>query len=92
MTSLVDELTKKRPLKFQIDNVNKDFQIAFSSMEKTLSENNEGIFNLNSKINMHSAEALTDYLKRNNQDYKFELNYSVTNYEIMFQKKEGVKN
>jgi hypothetical protein len=92
MMSLVDELKQKQPLKFQIEDVNKDFQITFSSMEKTLSKNNEGIFNLNSKINMHSAEALTDYLKRNNQDYNFELNYNVTNYEIMFKKKEGVKN
>ena len=89
--NLVDTLAKKRVLKFQINDVNKDFQETFSFVEETLLNNSEGILNLDSKINTHSAETLTDYLKRNNKNYNFELNYNVTNYEIMF-KKEGEKN
>jgi len=89
--NLTDELTKKQVLKFQINDVNKDFQESFSFIETTLSNNSEGIFNLDSKIGTHSAEALTNFLKRNNKNYNFELNYNVTNYEIMF-KKEGEKN
>jgi hypothetical protein len=85
--SLAEELTMKQANKFQINNVNEDFQETFSFIERTLLKNSEGIFNLNSKIDIHSAETLTDYLKRNNKNYEFELNYNVTNYEIMFQKK-----
>ena len=88
MMNLVDELTKKQANKFQTNDINKCFEENFSFIERTLSKNSEGIFNLNSKIGMDSAENLIGYLKRNNKDYEFELKYDVTNYEIMFKKKE----
>lgn len=90
--NLTDELTQKQVLKFQINDINKDFQITFSSIERTLSKNNIGIFNLNSGIDKHSAETLEGYLKRNYKDYDFELNYNVTNYEIMFKKQGETQN
>ena len=76
--SLTDELTQKPAPKFQIDDINKDFQEAFSFMETIISENKEGIFNMNSKINKDSAENLFNYLNRNHQNYDFELNNAKT--------------
>ena len=87
--NLTDELTKGQLNKFQINEINDCFD--FKSIIKTLSNDNEGILNLDSKIDTSLAEILTDNLKRNNKNYEFELNYSVTNYEIMF-KKKGANN
>ena len=85
--NLVNELTKKEVLKFQINGLNKGFDQKF--IKETLSMNNEGIFNLDSNIDTYEAEVLAKSLIRNNNNnYTFELNYSITNYEIMFKKKE----
>lgn len=85
--NLTDEVLKKQVLKFQINDINKDFQETFYFIEETLLNNSEGTFNLNSNIKAHSARALTGYLERNNKNYEFELNYSLINSEIMFKKK-----
>lgn len=87
--SLVDELTQKQPLKFQINGL-KDVKV--NKIKSILLENDEGILNLNSSIREFGADLVKAYLT-GIKDYNFALNYNVTNYEIMFKKKEtGVKN
>jgi len=87
--SLVDELTMKQPLKFQINGLR---DVKVNKIKSILLENDEGILNLNSSIREFGADLVTAYLT-GIKNYNFALNYNVTNYEIMFKKKEtGVKN
>lgn len=87
--NLTDELTKKQLDTFQINEV--DGRVDFESINKALLKKDEGIFRLDSNICTTSAEIITNTLKRNNENYGFELSYAVKNYEIMF-KKKGANN
>jgi hypothetical protein len=92
MNNLVDELTQKQAPKFQVEMVRDAIILGNPSfIDRTISDNSEGIFNLNSKINENIAKDLIDYLNFRHKDYEVELNKTPTNYEIMFKKKE-VKN
>jgi hypothetical protein len=87
--SLVDRLTQKQAPKFQINSL-KDVKV--NKMKEIFSEHDEGILNLDSSIDKADAEFLLGYLKVIG-GYNFELNHTgVQNYEIMFEKKKGVKN
>ncbi|MFH1503396.1 MAG: hypothetical protein ABIE36_01945 [Candidatus Diapherotrites archaeon] len=83
--NLIDELTKEQAPKFQINFLNKEF------IEKTLSDNQKGIFNLNSGINKEEITKIMNYMRGNYKNHDFELNYDVTNYEIMFKKKGDLR-
>jgi hypothetical protein len=72
-------------MRFQLNRLDKE------SIDKALSNNSKGVFNLNPGITDRIADIMNKYLKGNWENYVFELNFAKTNYEIMFQKK-GVKN
>ncbi|MCX6750198.1 MAG: hypothetical protein NTZ83_01965 [Candidatus Pacearchaeota archaeon] len=81
--SLTDELTQKQVLKFQVNNFDKDF------IDKTLSENTEGIFNLLYKMKRETRTNILNYLKDNYPNHKAEIAFTGTNYEIPFRKQEN---
>jgi hypothetical protein len=94
--SLVDELTQKQPLKFQINNMSTAFlkgRIGFSNenvfVDEVLSNNNEGIFYLRSDF-FKDDKSVKDFVSTLElwKGYDFAINHTPTNYEIMFKKKE----
>ena len=78
--NLQDELTKKQALKFQLNNLNTDF------IGATLSDNDEGIFNLNSDLNKHAQKLILNYLKINYSYYDFQQGTDKINPRIYFKK------
>jgi hypothetical protein len=99
--SLIDELTMKQPLKFQINNMSTAFlkgRIGLSKdnvfVNEVLLNNNEGIFYLKSDF-FKDDKSVNDFVATLGlwEGYNLVINQTPTNYEIMFQKsKEGVKN
>lgn len=78
--SLTDELAKKQELAFKINELDKNF------IRRVLSNKNEGIFSLDSRMNERARTRIMDYMKEN-KNYEFKLNCSAKNYGIVFKKK-----
>lgn len=84
MNNLVDELAQKQANKFQLNKFDKEF------IDNTLSENQEGIFNLLYKMRATTRQEIFNYINENHPDYKTgdEVIFTGANYEIPFKKKE----
>ena len=83
--NLIDELTQKQANKFQLHRVDPIF------INQTISNNNEGIFNLDFNIVKENRKSILNYLNMSYKNFEFELNYNITNYEIMFKRKGEIK-
>jgi len=96
--NLTDELTRKQAPKFQINSLSTAFLngrvglLENSFVDEVLKNNSEGIFNLNPDFfaNGRLIKSFMNYLNayKFTSNYEFELNETVTNYEVMFKKKE----
>lgn len=78
--NLVNELNQKQALKFQLCGLDRGF------IKRTLSENNEGIFNLDSVMGKNSTEIILKYLQKNCKDYDFQMGDDKINPMIYFRR------
>jgi hypothetical protein len=58
-------------------------------IEQTLSNNSEGTFNLDPKIDKKTTERMMNYLKLSHHTYNFVLKSTPTNYEIIFKRRSN---
>ena len=76
--NLSDELNRKQSLKFQLNNLDEVF------IENILLKNDEGIFNLSSRIDDNDQIGILDYMESQYSGYRFQLKNEVTNPRIYF--------
>jgi len=78
--NLVEDLTQKQANKFYLEGFDKEF------MDKVISESQEGIFYLSSKMSEDLSKVTLSYMKQSYSNYEFALKDDITNYEIMFRR------
>jgi hypothetical protein len=81
MKNLVDELNRKKALKFQLNNLNEEF------IFNTLRKNKEGIFYLSSELSKNDQdENILNYLESKYESYEFKLSKKWIAPQIYFQR------
>jgi hypothetical protein len=84
--SLVEELTQKKAPIFQVNKFDKE------SIDKTLSDNPEGIMDLLYKMGIETRTKILKYVKGDSFNYETEIIFTGKNYQIGFRKKETKNN